>query len=194
MFSIRLSTSSRFLSFLESVVAKPEPPFHQQVGAELYMRLGHAITQWAHVENGLLKIFWKLQGEPVFRITSAIFHTPISDKVCIDMVNNVASFLLKKSPLLGEWEKLHNRANKRLRKRNKLAHRTALHDPKDPSKSVLRPGLFDVVRTNMGVTKDTLNAKEVEEIRKSFSRLAQDLEDFAEKIPPLEKLLPTPKT
>ena len=84
MFSIRLSTSSRFLSFLGSAVAKPEPPFHQQVGAELYMRLGHAITQWAHVENALLKIFWKLQGEPVFRITSAIFHSPISDQVRID--------------------------------------------------------------------------------------------------------------
>lgn len=194
MFSIRLSTSSRFLSFLESVVAKPEPPFHQQVGAELYMRLGHAITQWADVENALLKIFWKLQGEPVFRITSAIFHSPISDQVRIDMVNNVALFLLKKSPLLEEWEKLNEHANRHLRKRNKLAHRTALHDPQDPSKSVLRPGLFDVVRTNMGVTTDTLNAKEVEEIRQSFSRLAQDLEDFAQKIPPPEKLPPKPTT
>ncbi len=157
------------------------------------MRLGHAITQWAHVEDGLFKIFWKLQGEPEFRITSAIFHTPISDKVCIDMVNNVASILLKKSPLLEEWQKLHKRTSQRLKKRNKLAHRTAFHDPQDQSQSVLRPGLFDVVRTNMGVTKDTLNSKQIEEISKSFGRLAQDLQDFAEKIPSLEKLLPNSK-
>ena len=174
-------------------MAKPEPPFHQQVGAELYMRLGHAITQWAHVEDSLLKVFCTLQGKTNFRITLAIFHTPISDQVRIDMVNNIAKFVLKKSPLLEEWEKLHRRTNRCLGKRNKLAHRTALLDSQDPSKSVLRPGFFDVVRTNMGVTKDTLNAKEVEEIRKSFSRLAQDLEDFAEKIPPLATLLPKPK-
>ena len=109
------------------------------------------------------------------------------------MVNNIASFLLKESPLLSEWEKLHKRTDRCLRKRHKLAHRTALHNPQDPSKSVLRPGLFDVVRTNMGVTSDTLNAKEVEEIRKSFSRLTQDLEDFSEKIPPLATLLPETK-
>ncbi len=175
-------------------MSKPDSLFHQQVGAELYMRLGHAITQWAHVEDSMLKIFWKLQGEPAFRITSAIFHTSISDQVRIDMVNNIASFVLKKSPLLKEWEKLHKRANQRLKKRNVLAHRTALHDAQDPSKSVLRPGIFDVVRTNMGVTSNTLNAKEVEEIRQSFNRLALDLEGFAEKIPPLEELLPKPKT
>jgi len=175
-------------------MSQTKPPFHQMVGAELYMHLGHAITQWAHVEDSMLNIFWKLQGEPNFRITSAIFHTPISDKVRIDTVNNIASFILKKSPLLEEWEKLHERAIRCLRKRNALAHKTALHDPQDPSKSVLRPGLFDVTRTNMGVTSNTLNPKEVEEICQSFSRLALDLESFSEKIPPPEELPPQPTT
>jgi len=110
------------------------------------------------------------------------------------MVNNIASFMLRNSPLLKEWEKLNKRANRRLRKRNSLAHMTALHEPQDPSKSVLRPGLFDVVRTNMGTTSNKLNEKEVEEIRQSFSRLALDLEGFSEKIPPSEMLLPKPTT
>lgn len=135
------------------------PPFHQQAGAELYIRLGHAMTQWTQVEDALLKVLWMLQDKPEFAITSAIFHTPISDQVRIDMVNNVASIMLKNSPLLDEWRKLHERAKRRLRKRNSLAHKTALHHPTDPSKSVLRPGMFNVVRTNMGTTGDTLTRK-----------------------------------
>ena len=85
------------------------------------------MTQWAHVEDALLKVFWKLQGKPDFMTTSAIFHTPPSDQVQIEMVNNVAKIVLKERPALSEeWRKLYNRADTKRKRRNMLAHRTAL--------------------------------------------------------------------
>ncbi len=111
----------------------------------------------------------------------------------IDLVNNVAKVLLRGTPHLDEWKKLNARCDGRLIKRNHLAHMTVLHDEHDPSKSVLRPGMFDVIRTNMGAAKTTYNSKQLKEIGESFNQLAQDLRGFAQQIPPYAELFPDPK-
>lgn len=175
-------------------MAKSILPFREILDTEIYMRHGYAMSEWANIEDALLMVFLRFHppNTPGI-IISAMFHTPISAQVRIDLVNNVANFLLRKTAHLQEWEKLNARCNKRLSKRNMIAHMTVLHDDNDPTKSVLRPGLLDVVRTNMGVAKTTFNAKQLQAVGTSFNRLARDLKDFAQQIPPYAELVPDPK-
>jgi hypothetical protein len=175
-----------------------DPPLEKYVGARLYYALGLAMTQWAHVEDSLLTVLWKLLGEPDFSMTSAMFFTPISDKARLDMVHHVTLIALKNSPLLGEWKKLYRRANDRRETRNLLGHLVSLHN-QDPDKSILRPGLFDWAAVLKRQHKKdpslpSFNVKQVMEISRSFGRLSQDLRDFAQKLPPSAKQPPELET
>lgn len=166
-------------------MTKKDIPLEQYVGAKLYYELGLAITQWAHVQDSLGRVFHKLTGQKNYALSSAIFYTPINDKIRADIVDNVAKLMLRDSPLLSEWKKIRRRLKERGDKRNLLAHLTALHNAEGDDKSILRPHLFDINLLHKYSEKPMpqFTVKQIEEISKSFGRLSKDLWDFAQKIP-----------
>lgn len=166
-------------------MTKKDVPLEQHVGAKLYYELGLAITQWAHVQDDLLRVFNKLMGGTNFHLASAIFYTPINDKIRADIVDNAAKVMLAGSPLLEEWKILRRHLKEKGDRRNMLAHLMALHDPNNPEKSFLRPHLFNFNVRHKYSNKPipSYTAKQIEEMSRSFGRLSQNLEDFAQKIP-----------
>jgi len=161
-------------------------PLDQYVGAKLYYHLGRAITQWAHVQDSLLRVFSKLIGEVDFQIASMIFYSPSSYEVRIDIVDNVAKAVLTDPDLLKEWNDLRDKIITKKRKRNILAHLMALHDFENPDKSVIRPHLFNATVINKFQNKSipSYTAKDIQGISQLFGQLSEDLRNFSQKIPP----------
>ncbi len=169
-------------------MAENNIPLEQYVGAKLYYELGLAITQWAHVQDSLLRVFNKLMGEENYLLYSVIFYAPVSEKVRTDIVDNTAKVVLSDSELFEEWEKLRRQVDEKGKKRNILAHLMALHHAEYPEKSVLRPHLFNATILYKNKPMSSYTAKDIKNISQSFGRLSQDLEDFAQKILPPSKL------
>lgn len=58
-----------------------------EIPREFYENLGHAVSAWAHVEEGLFTVFWRLLGGADFNVLSAAFHSVVSFKARVDMVD-----------------------------------------------------------------------------------------------------------
>src|SRR3954462_14727189 len=93
---------------------------------EFHEAIGRAVVQWQSVEWNISGIFlWLLQGDP--GAGSAAYHQIIGFKAQLGMVQAVADWSLKETPLLAELQQLLKRAGKKSRRGTKSfikAHRS----------------------------------------------------------------------
>ncbi len=157
------------------------PREHQQ---EFYETLARAISQWQHVEGALFEVFSALTLISDRNVASAVFFSPLNFNIKLKMVDSAAQFALMDSPLLEEWNKLHNKASKRADKRNELVHFMVIGGSGKPGETGyhLRPNIFDAksalhYQAKGGIPEYT--TKQLVEKAASFGRLAMKIDAFA---------------
>ncbi len=146
---------------------------------EFMETLAAAITQWQPVEMSLFGVFSALLGPAHYAIASAAFHAIINFNTRLAVVDAAAHVALAGKPELAEWTTLHNRMNKRSKKRNELVHFMILwqdgEEGEETPIALLRPSIFDI---NADPNR-AYDVKQIGEIRASFGVLAHDLGQFA---------------
>ena len=115
------------------------------------------------------------------RVTVTVV-TPAASAMDVALTLKVT--VLMDSPLLKEWNKLHNRASKRADKRNELVHFMVIGGSGKPGETSyhLRPNIFDAksalhYQAKGGIPEYT--TKQLVEKAASFGRLAMKIDAFA---------------
>ena len=157
------------------------PREHQQ---EFYENLALAISQWQHVEIALFEVFCALTGIPDRTIASSVFYSPLNFNIKLKMTDSAAQFALMESPLLGEWNKIQDRASKHAEKRNELVHFLVVGGSGQPgeTKYHLEPNIFDAKSAlyyHRKGGKPEYAAKELAEKARSFGRLSMKIDALA---------------
>ena len=105
----------------------------EQEREKLYTALGRAITQWQGVEEGVSLLFSSLvvRESDQSAVANAAFHSILNFESKLGMIHSAINMHFFGWPLthgqepcepLEEWRPLHNRAIRRAKRRNELAH------------------------------------------------------------------------
>jgi hypothetical protein len=132
-------------------------PQYPEEEKEFYMAIGKAITQWQEVEGKLAMIFsasmsGNQRTEKMHNAyANAAFHTVLNFETKLGMTNSaieMAHFSLGYTDLkmLEAWHPLFNRASRRAKRRNELAHFQMHYDwnRKPGRRYYLRPNTMDM--------------------------------------------------
>jgi hypothetical protein len=123
----------------------PAPPSTLEEEHErFYAALGKAITQWQHVEDALSRLYCGVFVVDDFWPASATYHTILAFEIRLEMVNAVLRTACGPS-FIQLWNPLYNKASRRAKRRNQLAHFSLLVDAsKRPGYRLhLQPSLYD---------------------------------------------------
>ena len=105
----------------EKLAAKFEAS--EKARAAMLQAVGQAISDWAHVEEGLFAVFYELMASPSKGPPSCTFITAENLRTKIQMVDSMVRNTQSGRKVLSEWDKLQIRCNKLRIARNDLAHR-----------------------------------------------------------------------
>jgi len=144
--------------------------------------LASALLAWQSVENNLFLIFNFLVGpHKKSAVLSAVYHSVISLRHHLNMVNAAATVVLKDDPYLNVWNKLSERIGKSSRSRNNLAHfgLVAHTDIKGHTEALLKPSIFNV----KAKSDEEYDTQQIDEWRISFIALSSDLSKFLDELP-----------
>jgi hypothetical protein len=116
-----------------------------------YAAIGEGITEWSHIEDGLYTAFiWCLPEEMRIndnhKLIAAAYYSTDAFRTKLGMVDAVIELrLARKLELLNCWIKLYKAINKRVYRRNELAHHQVYFEPKAPKgrKYTLIPAYMD---------------------------------------------------
>jgi hypothetical protein len=179
---------------------KKQPPSLEEEEHLFYATLGKAVTQWQHVEEALAFIFCELVGpsQPLQNDESSVnanaaFHAVLNFETKLGMTHSAfewTRFDVPEPPthdeIADEWNTLHNRAQRRAKRRNELVHFMIIvdHTRKVGQRCYLRPNVSDF-RALMKMCKagHTIerNARMIEATGNSFQKLGDDLIAFWQK-------------
>jgi hypothetical protein len=166
---------------------------------EFYASIGHAISQWAHVEDALCRVYISAIGlnhrkvaSPYRLPATAAFHAIISPDAKAQMAHaSISIHLMQKGgdeseALLEEWNRIFKRVTERLRARNQLAHfQTLINTQDSPERQhTLRPRIFDptlLLKYRSEKEIPVFRTNDIEQVRRSFGRLSMDISAFTEK-------------
>jgi len=173
------------------------PRDHHQ---EFYASIALAIGQWTHVEDALCAVcliaigLYDRNAPPHHTApASAAFHSVVSSDAKAQMANTAISlhFMFKggdeSERLRQEWDVLFKRVGQRQRARNQLAHFQTLIQPLESSERqfTLRPQIMDpglLLKYQPEKDLPVFRAHDLEQIRRSFGRLSQDVRSFTENL------------
>lgn len=118
----------------------------EEVDLRFYAAIGRCITAWAHVEDELAAIYVEAIGAPNSAPAYASFYAIQSPEVKISITHSAVSMRLVKGDVLAHWRSLYNRATKRRKTRNAIAHYQVIVNPqaKHNSQYELRPLIRDL--------------------------------------------------
>jgi hypothetical protein len=153
-----------------------------------YAAIGEGITEWSHVEDDLYMIFQRCIAALDHRTTAAAFYAAEAFRTRLAMTNAVLTYHFNESRELQThipaWENLHKAINKRVRKRNELAHHQVLiTDGKPKERYTLIPALLDPHSSRSGAGTG-LHVSELRMRVKVFHLLREKTTDFILKVWP----------
>ncbi|QUS40666.1 hypothetical protein RPMA_18890 [Tardiphaga alba] len=159
-----------------------------------YANLGRCIAQWSHVEDALYGVFSTAIAKPNeerqanLAVQASFYSVNLSEgkfnitnaavrfRVIEGMTNELTD---PRRRLLGIWELLMKKADKRRTKRNQIAHFQVLTDvhAAEGKRLALRPAIFNP----NGILRPSrpFHCAELHAICRSFGRLGQDLSAFS---------------
>lgn len=157
-------------------------PTPEQVG-EFYSHFGASIAAWQFVESQLFFTFSRAVSTENIAPLVAAFHVPAGFRVRLDMTNAAVKNAGLPAEKIAEWEKLYERAIKRAKKRNELAHSVICYKPSESnlklqfflSKSVAS---YRKVPPN-GEQADRITLSQLVDITRSFQQLRLDMALFS---------------
>lgn len=168
----------------------PDPTQSEEMTA-FYAALGHALTQWAHVEYYLANVYAAVLDRD-YKIAGAAFYAVENFRSKLQMVDSVVRSAVANPDLLADWTGsqttlgLQDRIKTASRVRNNLAHFTVLAEPhkKAGKRWHLRPNIYDPMTPRM----DPYNpqggyyARDLEKIPALFGPLAMALMNYSNKL------------
>jgi hypothetical protein len=97
---------------------------------DFYATLGLAISQWAHVEDNLLGLYWVAMGEPDDPApVAATFYSAVAFAAKLSMTDAAMQVRYHgKDEVLSNWKRFRKRLSERSTLRNQLAHFMARWD------------------------------------------------------------------
>jgi hypothetical protein len=150
--------------------------------------VGRAFGLWQHVEMQLFRVYARLIRPENAEVASAAFHSVVNFNTRLGMTNAAAQVALVGSVALSVWSPLHNRAGRRAKRRNELAHFAVVYGVNPPTPvefgPFLQPSIFDVTERETARQK-RIDTARIKDAGHSFTRLAEDLRAFADDLPEL---------
>lgn len=154
-----------------------------QEQVELYATLGLAITQWAHVEQSLLKVYWHAMGEPDNDSAAACFYTIMNFNSKVAITD--AALQVKhggNEATISRWKNIQNKLLKRAKRRNELAHFQTFWDMADGKLTgAIIPHMANplVWAGNQPISiQNGHKVRDIEAFRLKFAECFVDLENF----------------
>lgn len=159
-----------------------------------YALMGETIAAWQLVEVGLCEVFQSLAASQRPGTTAAAFFALESFRPKLSITNAAAQFALDGSSLLlARWDNLKNRASKKSKHRNALAHQVVyikLSEQRKEQRIYLGPDIYDPLASrptqegNVASRPEPYTATRLRQYRKEFRELASELQHFARQVPP----------
>lgn len=144
-----------------------------------------AMSDWAHVEEGLFNVFFNLIGATALGPPACAFVAAENMRTKIKMVNSMMRHTKAGRKVLTEWETLQGRCNKLRASRNALAHRriTTLKLGKAKAQQALIGYAHDIRHAlkdedEFGIPSH-IKIDRVKAMSKDFRQLGVDLSKFA---------------
>ena len=174
-------------------VKKKLTPREKQLVEEpaFYSALGQALAQWASVEHSLFELYCVAvqSHKSNYAALSASYHVVSGFRTRLEMVDYALKFFLKKDSDISKWKSLKDRARKKSRKRNHLAHFMVINhvfnDEKEES-YYLSPSIVDgKAAIDCGDDeKYQYDTKKLEQLQPVFGKLAMDIKTFIRSLKP----------
>jgi hypothetical protein len=150
--------------------------------------LGMAIAAWQFVESSLFTIYataFDVQSVRAnYDALNAAFHVPSGFRVRLDMTSAALARAGLSDNLQAQWAGLSERAVKRSKRRNQLAHAVVCFQPYERpvgKQLFLTQNLTNIANRDSGLSQGSIiGQKELDEMRVSFEELSQALTDFAQ--------------
>jgi hypothetical protein len=145
-----------------------------------YAALGEAITEWSHVEDGLYMVLERCLRPADHQAVAAGFYALDHFRSKLAMTDAVAIYCLAGSTHLEAWQKLHKAIERRIKKRNELAHHQVEFDPKakERHRYKLIPALLDPRSPKIGINTIGLHLSELQWRIGVFKILFRRIRDF----------------
>jgi len=150
-----------------------------------YHQIGRAVTQWAHIEQGLYEIATICFGDREHLAVNVAFFGIENFRSKLQFVDNLVSVKYQKSPLFAEWEGLHRKIESAAKGRNTIVHYWVLIYPHErPGRRLcLLPRLPNLrkppPKRRQKIPAGALCVRDVSLLVMRFGRLAVELEDFS---------------
>lgn len=151
---------------------------------DFYATLGFTLSQWAHVEEGMLGLFWRAMGPKAdIRKLAAVYYSAATFKGKLDMVDSAFALIDAGPKIAADWKKLKERLRDRADLRNQLAHHMAIGYLGPESLTYkLQPHRFNVRKNAQGKPLIERTAKDIEAVRRKISELFEGLRSLSEKL------------
>jgi hypothetical protein len=97
-----------------------------------HMAIGQAVTQWAHVENGLFNICTVAFGKASVIVVGASFHAIENFRTKLAFTDNAVTQSVEFAQILPDWIKIRDQVQGLSSTRNKIAHCRTIGYPAAP--------------------------------------------------------------
>jgi hypothetical protein len=180
------------------MAAPKKPTGPEEKIRAIYFAVGVAMTQWQGIEQALTQLFVLLVNAQSGRAASAAFASVLSFRTKLAMVNYAAQVSLEGTDLLSEWNTLNNRLDRKVGKRNEIAHfmlyqKAIVTQAGQPQPSVaelneqidwyLQPTAFDGAFMNRRKgNPPQLKANDIMNRANAFIKANKDIWEFSEKV------------
>lgn len=151
-----------------------------------FAAIGRCVTAWSHVEDELAAVYMEAIGAPLSAPAFAAFYAVQSPEVKISIVNSAVSLRLQEGPMLNRWKGFYNRASKRRKTRNSIAHYQVTVDPrlKIGRRYRLQPPIKDINNiakygTNLRIGYPVYCQETLEAAARAFGALSWGLKEYA---------------
>lgn len=161
-----------------------------------YHQIGMAITQWAHVEFALSDVVCAAFEDKETTALGVAFFSVENFRSKLRLTENVICARFRSTPHFGDWIALHARTKSASDARNKLAHYCVLVYPNDvPGRRMcLLPRMGNMRKTPSKWPQErppgTLCVRDISQLVRRFSLLANALHNFAARIRGRPAVLP----
>jgi len=158
---------------------------YEEEEQRFYAALGKAITQWVFVEAAVGFIFSNPIGLTERTAKNLAFYTIIDFKTKLDLTDSAIDGSTAAAPLRDEWKSLYNKATKRNKRRNYLAHYMAGFDQAKRAgyRWHLRPSAFnDRIAQQWGKNPPRLTTCQIIAFGNAFDKLAAELRGFSRRL------------
>jgi hypothetical protein len=156
-----------------------------------YAAMGEAIAAWQLVESALYEVYRQSTIANRPGAEACAFYAVPSFRTKLNMTSAAVQFaLMANAALFAEWSTLVNQAGKRSDRRNEIAHGavwTMFQEKRKDRKIYIGPNIMDfrhILKRKQPQETEPLTLARVRGYEKAFRLLAQQMGQFARRIPP----------